>query len=116
MIFQSVPAVVRAKGFVKTNTTYERVAERLTVYELGGVVHNALYLAILLQMSDSNACQTAIDFQSLDEDTLADEFEGRDLLNDTVEQRLVEGDSVLGLVLDLSLRPLLLLCGFSTAR
>ena len=79
------------------------------------MVHNPLDLAILLQMPDSNPCQRAVDFQTLDEDGLGDEAEGGDLLDDTVVQWLVKSDGVLGLVLDLSLGPLLLLCGLSAA-
>lgn len=73
------------------------------------MVHNRLDQAILLQMPDSDTGQRAIDFQTLDEDALADEFEGGDFLHDTVKGGLVEADGVLGLILDLALGPLLLL-------
>ena len=56
---------------------------------------------------------TPVDLQPLDEDRLADETEGGDLLQDTVVGRLVEDDGVLRLVLDLALRPLLLLGSFA---
>jgi len=46
---------------------------------------------------------------------LADESESGDFLHDAVESRLVKNDGVLRLVLDLSLRPLLLFRGLSTA-
>ena len=73
------------------------------------MVHDPLDLALLLQVPDSYPCKTPVDLQPLDEDRLADETEGGDLLQDTVVGRLVEDDGVLGLVLDLSLGPLLLL-------
>lgn len=79
------------------------------------VVHDCLDLPLLLQMPDCNAGERATDLQPLDEDRLADETEGGDLLHDTVVGRLVNHDSVLSLVLDLSLRPLLLLGGLAAA-
>ena len=72
-------------------------------------MNNPLDLTLLLQVSYGNTRQRAVDFQSLDEDGLGDETEGGHFLEDTVVQGLVKSDSVLGLVLDLSLRPLLLL-------
>ena len=89
---------------------------KLTVDELGRVVHNSLDQLLLLKVADSNAGQAAVNFETLNEDALADELEGGDFLQDTVVGGLVEGDSVLGLVLDLALGPLLLLGGFSAAR
>lgn len=80
------------------------------------MVNNPLDLALLLQVSYGNTCQRAVDFQSLDKDGLGDETEGGDLLEDTVVQGLVKSDSVLGLVLDLSLGPLLLLGGLAATR
>jgi hypothetical protein len=80
------------------------------------VVDDSLYLAVLLKVADGNACETAVYFEALDEDALGDEAEGGDLLDDTVEGRLVEGDCVLCLVLDLSLGPLLFLCGLAATR
>jgi hypothetical protein len=77
------------------------------------VVHNALDQALLLQMSDGNACQASIDLQPLNENTLTDETPGRSFLHDTVECSFVTDNGVLGLVLDLSLRPLLLLSSLS---
>jgi hypothetical protein len=67
-------------------------------------------------MPNSNTGQTAVDLKPLDEDALADETEGRNFLDDAVVCRLVKGDGVVGLVLDLSLGPLLLLRGFTAAR
>lgn len=77
------------------------------------MMHNGLDLSLLLQMLNSNTGQRAVDFETLDEDALADELEGWDFLQDTVVGGFVKGDSVLGLILDLSLRPLLFLCCFA---
>lgn len=70
-------------------------------------------LSLFFQMSDRNPCQTPVDLQPLNEDALADKFESRDFLQDTVVGRLVKGDGMLGLVFYFALGPLLLLCGFS---
>ena len=86
-----------------------------TVDQLSAVVNNPLDLTLLLQVSYGNTRQRAVDFQSLDKDGLGDETEGGDLLQDTVVGRLVEDDGVLRLVLDLTLGPLLLLCGLAAA-
>ncbi len=80
------------------------------------MVHNPLDLTVPLEMLDSNTCQRAVDLQPFDEDALADEAEGGNLLHDTVVQWLVEGDGVLGLIFDLSLGPLLLFRRLSAAR
>lgn len=87
--------------------------KKRTVNELARVVHDALDQALLLQMSDGNACQASIDLQTLNENALADEAPCRSFLHDTVEGSLVTDDGVLCLVLDLSLRPLLLLSSLS---
>jgi hypothetical protein len=79
------------------------------------VVHDALDLSVPLEVANRNTSEGAADLESLDEDGLRDELEGRDLLHDTVKGRLVEGDGMLRLVLDLAFRPLLLL-GRLTAR
>lgn len=89
--------------------------EALTIDQLVAMMNNALDLALLLQMPDSYSRQTAVDLEPLDEDTLADESEGRDLLHDAVVGGLVKNDSMLCLVLDLALRPFLLLCGLTAA-
>lgn len=78
-------------------------------------MHNGLDKLLLLEVADGNAGERAVDLETLDEDALADELEGGDFLQDTVVGVLVEDDGVLGLVLDLSLGPLLLLCGLATA-
>ncbi len=67
------------------------------------MVHNSLDLLLFLKMANSDTSQTAVDLESFNEDALADEFEGRDFLQDAVIGSLVEVDRVLGLVLDLSL-------------
>ena len=54
----------------------ERCAKSLTVDELRGVVYDAFDLTLLLKVTNSNASQTSVDFETLDEDALADEFEG----------------------------------------
>lgn len=77
-------------------------------------MHYPFDLLIFLQMANSNTSQTAVNLETLDEDALADEFEGGDFLQDTVIGGFVEADRVYGLILDFSLRPLLLLCGFSS--
>ena len=79
------------------------------------MVYNLLNLPILREMADSNTGKTAINFEPLDENTLADESESGDFFEDTVEGGLVENDRVLGLVLHSALGPLLLLCGLATA-
>ena len=80
------------------------------------MVHNPLNLPLLLQVPDGYPRKTPVDLQTLDEDALADEAEGRDLLEDTVVGRLVEDNGVLRLVLDLALGPLLLLGSLAAAR
>ena len=84
-----------------------------TVDQLAAVVHDPLDLALLLQVPDSYPCQAPIDLQPLDEDALTDKAEGRDFLQNTVVGGLVKDHRMLGLVLDLSLRPLLLLRGLA---
>ena len=86
-----------------------------TVDQLAAVVHDPLDLPLPLQVPDGHPREAPVDLQTLDEDALADEAEGGDLLNDAVEQGLVKGNGVLGLVLDLALGPLLLLCSLAAA-
>ena len=74
------------------------------------MVHDPLDLPLPLQVPDGHPREAPVDLQTLDEDALADEAEGRDFLQDAVVQGLVERNGMLGLVLDLALRPLLLLC------
>ena len=78
------------------------------------MVYDLLDLALLRKMADRNTGERAVDFETLDEDGLGDEAEGGDFLENTVVRRFVKSDGVLRLVLDLSLRPLLLLGGFAS--
>lgn len=77
-------------------------------------MNNPLYLALFFQVPDRNSRQAPINLQSFNEDALADKPEGRNFLDDTVVCRFVKSNSVLGLILDLSLRPLLFLSGLSS--
>ena len=70
--------------------------------------------AVLLQMPDRRPSERTVDFESLDEDTLADKLEGGHFFEDTIVGRFIQSHGVLGLVLDLSFRPLLLLCRLSS--
>ena len=78
------------------------------------VVHYPPNMTFPLQMLNRYTSKAAVDFETFDEDGLADEAEGGDFLHDTVEHGLVDMDRVVRLVLDLSLRPLLLLGGFAS--
>lgn len=77
-------------------------------------MHNALNLTLLLQMPDSHPSKGSVDLETLNQDTLRDKLEGGDFLEDTIVGGLVEDNSMLGLVLDLSLGPLLLFGGLAT--
>jgi hypothetical protein len=76
-------------------------------------MYDPLNLPFLLQMPDGDTRKRATNLEALDKDRLGDELEGWDLLHDAVVGRLVEGNGVLCLILDLALRPLLLLCGLA---
>jgi hypothetical protein len=65
--------------------------------------------APLLEVSDALAGQRAVDLKTVDESGDGHKAVGLDILVELVRGVLVEDDSVLGLVLDLALRPLLLL-------
>jgi len=80
------------------------------------VVHDPLDTALLLEMPDGYSGETAVDLQPFNQDRLRDELEGRDFFEDTIVDGLVEDNGVDGLVLDLPLGPLLLLCGFAATR
>jgi hypothetical protein len=77
------------------------------------VVHDAFNQALLLQVFDGDTRQTPVDFQSFNENTLTDEAPCRHFLHHAVICYFITDDRVLGLVLDLALRPLLLLSSFS---
>ena len=79
------------------------------------MMDDSLNLSLFLQMSNRNPCQAPINFQPLNEDALANEFEGGDFLQDTVVGGFVEGNGVLGLVFYFALGPLLFLCGLSAS-
>ena len=85
-----------------------------TVDELRAVVYNLLDLAFLGEVADGNTGKGSVDFKTLNKDGLGDETDGRDFLKDTVVGSLVEDNSVLCLVLYLSLGPFLLSLGLST--
>jgi hypothetical protein len=65
--------------------------------------------APLLEVSDALAGQRAVDLKTVDEGGDGHKTVGLDILVELVRGGLVEDDGVLGLVLDLALRPLLLL-------
>ena len=77
------------------------------------MVHDAFDQAFLLQVSDGDTCQAPIDLQSFNENALTDEAPCWHFLHYTVVGWFIADDRVLGLVLDLALRPLLLLSSFS---
>lgn len=79
-------------------------------------MHNTLNVTVPLQMLDSDSRKRTVYFETFDKDGLRDELEGGDFLEDSVKGHLVDGDSVLSLVLDLSLGPLLLLGRLSSTR
>lgn len=61
-----------------------------------------------LQIPKSNAGQGTVDLETVHKNRHGYQLVGSGLLEDSVVQRLVKDDVVLGLVLDLSLGPLLL--------
>lgn len=65
--------------------------------------------ALLLEVGDALAGERAVDLHTVDEGSDGDEAVGLDILVELLRGGLVEQDGVLGLVLDLALRPLLLL-------
>ena len=74
------------------------------------MMHNPLNLTLLLQMPYRQSRKTTVYLQSFDQGGLRDHSESGYFLHDAVIRSLVESDNVLGLILDLSLGPLLLLC------
>ena len=85
-----------------------------TVDELSMMVNDSLDRALLLEVPDRNPSEATIDLESFNEDTLRNESEGWRFLEDTIVCGLIESNSVLRLVFNLALRPLLLLGGFAT--
>ena len=80
------------------------------------MMNDPLDSSFFLKVTDSSTGQGTPNFETFNENTLTDEFEGGNFFEDTVVGDLVKRDRVLGLVLDLSFRPLLFLCRFSTCR
>ena len=79
-------------------------------------MHDPLDSALLLEMPDGYSGETPVDLQPFNQDRLGDELEGWNFFQDTIIDGLVEYNGVDCLVLDLSLGPLLLLCGFAATR
>lgn len=65
--------------------------------------------ALLLEVRDALAGEGAVDLHSVDQDSDGDEAVRLNILVQLLGDGLVEDDGVLGLILDLALRPLLLL-------
>ena len=76
---------------------------------------NLLDLTLLFEVGEGLAGQAAVDLQTVDEGSDGDEAVGLDVLLELLGGVFIEDDGVLGLVLDLALGPLLLLCGLATA-
>lgn len=72
--------------------------------------------ALLLEVGDALAGQRAVDLHAVDENSDGNQAVGLDILVELLGGGLVEDDGVLGLVLDLALRPLLLLLLSSSSR
>ena len=64
-------------------------------------------------MTNSDTGKTAVYFEPLNEDALADETESRNFFKDSIVCGFVQDNSMLRLILHLSLRPLLFLRGFT---
>lgn len=79
-------------------------------------MHDPLDGAFLLQMPDGHPGKAAVDLQPLNQDRLRNKLEGRNFFQNTVVDGLVEDNGMDCLVLDLSLGPLLLFCGFTATR
>ena len=77
---------------------------------------NGLDEALLLEVVQALASQRAVDLHSVDEGGNGDQTVRLDILVELLGGGLVEEDGVLGLVLDLALRPLLLLLLSSSSR
>lgn len=77
-------------------------------------MHNRLDLTLPREVGDGDTSQGSTDLETLNEDALGDKLERGDFLEDPVVGGLVKRDGVLGLVLDLSLGPLLLFGGFTS--
>ena len=80
------------------------------------MVHDPLDGTLLLEVPDGRPGKTAVYLQPLNQNRLRDELEGRNFFQNTVVDGLVEDNSMDCFVFDLSLGPLLLLCGFAATR
>ena len=78
------------------------------------MVDDSLDRTLLLEVSDRNPSEATVDLESFDEDTLRNESEGWRFLKDTVISGLIKSDSVLRLVFNLALGPLLFFRGLAT--
>ena len=78
------------------------------------MMYDPLDKSFFLKVTDSDTGQATTNFETFNENTLTDEFESGNFFEDTVVGGLVKRNGMYGLVLDLSLRPLLFLCRFST--
>ena len=78
------------------------------VDELRRVGRDQADQALRSQIGDGLAGKRTVDTQSIDEDRGSDELVGRDFLEQTFFGVLVKDDGVVGLILGLSLGPLLL--------
>lgn len=72
--------------------------------------------ALLLEVTDALASQRTVDLHAVDENGDGNEAVRLDILVELIGGALVENDGVLGLILDLALRPLLLLLLSSSSR
>jgi hypothetical protein len=79
------------------------------VDHLTSVLADATNGTFFFQMSDSGTSQRTVDAETINQDSGGDELVGWGFLDELIEDSLVENDGVVGLILDLSLGPLLLL-------
>lgn len=77
--------------------------------------HHGLYLTLFLEIFQASPGKRSVDLHPVDEGGNSNETVGLNIFVELVCSGLLENDSVLGLVLDLALRPLLLLL-LSTGR
>lgn len=80
------------------------------------VCGDGLNQALLLEVGDALAGERPVDLHAVDENSDGNQAVGLDILEELLRGALVEDDGVLGLVLDLALRPLLLLLLSSSSR
>lgn len=115
----SAPAVARAEGIQSSVSHIDSASiinRTLTVNQLATVMNNSFNRSFLLQVVNRSARKTSINFETFYQDRSADESESGNFLQNSVIVGFVKNDRVLCLVLDLSLRPFLLLCFTTPAR